>query len=487
MKGVTKCYRGSGLTKPDRVSGESEPIFRPEPGNCGTLRAEGLVAVLSGSRSEQRGWYWYDWAASAFSVSVVAVFFGPYLTDLAQAAETAGQQASLFGVVSVTAESYYPSVAAIALALQIVVMPIVGAIADSVRSRRTVLGVCAYVGAVGVMGMWFVQAGNYQLGGLLFVVTTVAFGSAMTVYNSFLPLIADIDERDRVSSVAWAMGYAGGVLLLVANIGLFLGGEGLGISEADATRVAILSAGVWWAVFTIIPLRRLRAGTRTAETATSSVRDGLSRLGGTARTLRAYPQALLFLVAFFFYYDGIQTMIGLSATYAVEELGLQTTTVIVSVVVVQIIGIVGALLLGRLARRRGAKRVVVASLVLWVVGVLAVFALPVGNALLYLLAAGFIGFILGGSQALSRSLFAQLVPKERSGGFFSLFEVVSSAGALLGPLVFAVTLQFADSYRFGLLFLVVFFVLGGVVLSRVNMAAGMERAESDSVELAQER
>ena len=439
------------------------------------------MAVLSASKREQRGWYWYDWAASAFSVSVVAVFFGPYLTDVAQFAATSGERITLFALLPVTAESYYPYVAAVALALQIVVMPVVGAIADTVRSRRRVLGVCAYLGAFGVMGMWFVHGSSYQLGGLLFVVTTVAFGSAMTVYNSFLPLIAGVEERDRVSSMAWAMGYGGGVLLLVANIGLFVGGERLGISEADATRIAILSAGVWWAVFTIIPLRRLRVGTPTGELARASLRDGLVRLGGTARRLGAYPQALVFLVAFFFYYDGIQTMIGLSATYAVEELGLETTTVIVGVVVVQIIGIAGALVLGRLSRRWGAKNVVLTSLVAWVVGVTAVFLLPAGSASLYLLAAGFIGFILGGSQALSRSLFAQLVPKQRSGEFFSLFEVVSSAGALLGPLVFAVTLQFAGSYRFGLLFLVVFFLIGGIVLARVNVAAGIAQVGSGEV------
>ena len=432
-------------------------------------------------RREQRGWYWYDWAASAFSVSVVAVFFGPYLTDVAQAAAASGERITLLGVVPVTAESYYPYVAAVALTLQILVMPVVGAVADAARSRRRVMGVCAYVGAVTVMAMWFLQGTNYQLGGLLFIVATVAFGSAMTVYNSFLPLIADSGDRDRVSSAAWALGYAGGVLLLLANIALFVSGERFGVSETEATRIALLSAGAWWAVFAIIPLRRLRASAGEPLVVRMSSVAQVRRLGQTLRELGAYPQALMFLLAFFFYYDGIQTMIGLSATYAVQELGLETTTVIVSVVVVQVVGIVGALVLARWARRIGAKAVVLGSLAVWSVVVLAVYLLPAGNVGLFLTVAAVIGFILGGSQALSRSIFAQLIPKERSGEFFSLFEVAGSASALLGPLVFAVTLQFAGSYRLGLLFLIAFFVIGGLLLARVDVAKGSAEAEDRQI------
>ena len=424
-------------------------------------------------RREQRGWYWYDWAASAFSVSVVAVFLGPYLTDLAEAADAAGQQVTLFGLLPVTAASYYPFVAAVAVALQIVVMPIAGAVADTVRSRRAVMGVSAYIGAITVMVMWFVQGDAYQFGGVLFVIATVAFGCAITVYNSFLPLIAGVDERDRVSSTAWAMGYAGGVILLLANIVLFVSREQIGLSQDDAVRLALLSAGSWWAIFTVIPLARLRDRPPAPNTTGVKTLSHLRQLGTTLRGLRAYPQAMMFLLAYFFYNDGIQTMIGLSATYAVRELGLQTTTVLFSVVVVQVVGIAGAMLLARLARSKGAKQVVLGSLALWSIGVLAVFSLPAGNVALFLVVAAFIGFILGGSQALSRSIFAQLVPRHREGEFFSLFEVAGSASALLGPLIFAVTLQVADSYRPGLLFLLVFFVIGGMLLFRVNVAAGM--------------
>ena len=442
------------------------------PAIRGLPRGDSGTGVWMARRGEQRAWYWYDWAASAFSVSVVAVFFGPYVTDVAQAAEAAGETITLFGLLSVTATSYYPYMAAIAVALQIVFMPVIGAVADTAVSRRRILGISAYVGAVGLMSMWFIDGTSYQLGGLLFVVTTVAFGCAMTVYNSFLPLIAEPEERDRVSSRAWAMGYAGGVLLLLLNIALFLGRERLGIAQSDAVRWALLSAGAWWAIFTVIPLVRLRNRPPAQPAPGASIVRAFRQLGTTLGSMGAHRQALTFLLAYFFYNDGIQTMIGLSATYAVEELGLTTTTVLTSVVVVQVVGITGALMLARWARRFGATRVVLASLALWVVGVGMVLMLPAGNVSMFLATAAFIGFILGGSQALSRSIFSQLVPRHREGEFFSLFEVSGSASALLGPLVFAVSLQIGNSYRWGLLFLIAFFIIGGVLLARVGSVGG---------------
>lgn len=433
--------------------------------------------MRQGRLREQRGWYWYDWAASAFSVSVVAIFLGPYLTDLAQAAQAQGDQITLFGLWSITAASYFPFVAAVAVSVQMVVVPVVGAVADSAPSRRVVLGLCTYVGALFVMALWFVHGANYQLGGVLFVVATVAFGSAMTVYNSFLPLIADSTERDRVSSMGWAMGYAGGVLLLVVNLLLFLNRDRLGLSQEDAVRIALVSAGAWWAIFAVIPLVRLGNQSRSTGEQGSAAGRGLREIREVVASLRMFPQACLFLVAFFFFNDGIQTMIGLSATYAVEELGLQTAVVLAGVIVVQVVGILGALILARLARRFGAKRVVLVSLGMWTVGVLGVYLLPERNPGAYLLAAAFVGFVLGGSQALSRSIFAQLTPRDRVGGFFALFEIAGSASALVGPLVFAVTLQVGDSYRVGLLFLILFFVVGGLVLARVDMVAGMRDAQ----------
>lgn len=432
-------------------------------------------------RREQRGWYFYDWAASAFSTTVGTVFLGPYLTEIARSAEEAGEQITLLGVIPVTAESYVPYGVTLSVVAQLILMPIVGAIADTAKSKKAVMGIFAYIGAFAVMGMFFLQGTNYQLGGILFIVANAAFGAAIVVYNSFLPEIATPDERDGVSSRAWAMGYVGGIILLVANLVLFLGHESFGITEAMAVRIALFSAGAWWALFTLIPLARLRnrRNALSPQVADGERRGvGLRQLGHTMRDLRRYPVALLFVVAFFFYNDGIQTVIALSATYADQELGLETTIIIVAVLIVQTVGIAGALLLGRAARRFTAKKVVLFSLVLWTLVLVVAFLLPAGSSLPFLFLAAFIGFVLGGSQALSRSLFAQLVPRDREAEYFSFYEISGSASSLLGPLIFGLTLQFLGSYRVAILALVVFFIIGGILLSRVDMRKGVADVET---------
>jgi UMF1 family MFS transporter len=196
------------------------------------------------------------------------------------------------------------------------------------------------------------------------------------------------------------------------------------------------------------------------------------------RDLRRYPVALLFVVAFFFYNDGIQTVIALSATYADQELGLETTIIIIAVLIVQAVGIAGALLLGRAARRFTAKKVVLFSLILWTLVLVVAFLLPAGSSLPFLFLAAFIGFVLGGSQALSRSLFAQLIPRDREAEYFSFYEISGSASSLLGPIIFGLTLQFLGSYRYAILALVVFFIIGGILLSRVDMKKGVEDVEA---------
>ena len=432
-------------------------------------------------RREQRGWYFYDWAASAFSTTVGTVFLGPYLTEIAKTAQDAGEQITLLGVIPVTAESYVPYGVALSVLAQLILMPIVGAIADTAKSKKSIMGLFAYIGAFAVMGMFFLDGTNYQLGGVLFIIANAAFGAAIVVYNSFLPEIATPEERDGVSSRAWAMGYVGGIILLVANLVLFLGHESFGITEGMAVRIALFSAGAWWALFTLIPLARLRnRPNRLAAEVTEGGRRGVGirQLAHTMSDLRRYPVALLFVVAFFFYNDGIQTVIALSATYADQELGLETTIIIVAVLIVQTVGIAGALLLGRAARRFTAKKVVIFSLILWALVLVVAFLLPAGSSLPFLFLAAFIGFVLGGSQALSRSLFAQLVPRDREAEYFSFYEISGSASSLLGPLIFGLTLQFLGSYRVAILALVVFFIIGGILLSRVNMQQGMRDVET---------
>lgn len=437
------------------------------------LTPPGPLADERARRREHRGWSFYDWAASAFSTTVVTVFLGPYLTAVAQSAEEAGERITILGLVPVTAESYYPYMVTLSVVLQVLLVPLVGAIADIVRSRKVIMAIFVYIGALATMCLYFVQGSNYQLGGILFVLANVAFGAAIVVYNSYLPEIAGPSERDSLSARAWALGYVGGGLLLVLNLALYLGHESIGIAEDFAVRISLLSAGAWWALFALIPLSRIRTRQREDRVTTRIVSSGFKQLTHTLSDLRNYPQALLFLVAFFFFNDGIQTVIALSATFASQELGLGTTIIIAAVLIVQVVGIIGALTMARLAKTYGAKKVVLGSLVLWSVVLVFAFLMPAGSGTLFLVLGAFIGFVLGGSQALSRSLFAQLVPRDRQAEYFSLYEVSNGASSILGPLLFAVTLQFLGSYRIAIIALVIFFIIGGVLLARVNVQQGI--------------
>ena len=428
-------------------------------------------------RRQQRGWYFYDWANSAFSTTVGTVFLGPYLTNLANDAADAGQPVTLLGLFSVAPGAYIAFVISLSVLLQVVTMPIVGAIADNAQSKRRILGVTAFLGAAATMALFLVQD-SYQLGGVLFIIANVAFGCSVVVYNSFLPDIATPEERNAVSSRGWALGYVGGIVLLVLNLVLFLGHSAFGITEGMAVRISLLSAGLWWVLFTIIPLALLKDMPHHDRPVGNVVTSGFTSLGRTLGELPRYPQALLFIIAFFFFNDGIQTVIGLSATFASEELKLGTTVIISAVIVVQVVGIAGALLLGRWATRIGAKRVVLVTLALWAVMLLVAYVIPANAAALFLVMAAGIGFILGGSQALSRSLFSQLIPRDREAEYFSLYEVSGGASSILGPLVFGLSIAFLDSYRIAILSLVVFFIVGGLLLSRVNVRVGMHQCEN---------
>ncbi len=433
------------------------------------------MAEVADRRREQRGWYIYDWAASAFSTTVVAVFLGPYLTDITQNAADASGFVYPLGI-PVRDGSFFPYAVSLSVILTVVVLPIVGAIADRSQRKKELLGICAFIGAGATMAMYFVQGEAYLLGGGLFVIANIALGASVVVYNAFLTEIATPDERDGVSARGWAMGYLGGGLLLAANLVLFTAHDALGVSEGHAVRISLLSAGVWWAAWTVVPLRLLRQHRPewTPEPGTSIVRAGFSQLRQTFTEARAYPLTLGFLIAYLIYNDGIQTVISLASVYGDEQLKLGQNTLIVAILIVQFVAFVGALVLGRLARRYGARNVVLGSLVLWTFAVTMSMLLPARSPLWFYALAILIGFVLGGSQALSRSMFSQLIPVGKEAEYFSLYEISERGTSWLGPLLFGLVFQVTGSYRSAIASLVVFFVVGGLLLARVDLRRAID-------------
>ncbi len=421
-------------------------------------------------RREQIAWYFYDWANSAFSTTVVTVFLGPYLTNVTQAAADADGFVYPLGI-PVAADAFFPYIVALSVVLQVFFLPVLGAIADFTHLKKRLLAVFAYIGAFATMGMYFLQGDNYLLGGALFIVANLSFGASIVFYNAYLPDIASPDDRDKVSSQGWALGYLGGGLLLALNLVFYtMLAPRWGIDAGVAVRISLASAGLWWAIFTIIPLRRLivRRAMKPLPEGENYLSVGFRQLGHTLRRLPSYPQTLLFLVAYLLYNDGIQTVIALSAQFGSEELGMNQDSLILLILMVQFVAFFGALGFGYLARWMGSKRAIVASLVIWTAVTVYAYALLESTAQMFVMGA-VIGLVLGGSQALSRSLFSLMIPRGQEAEYFSLYEVSERGTSWMGSLFFGLALQFTGSYRVAILSVAIFFVLGLVLLLFVNV------------------
>ncbi|WP_405432726.1 MFS transporter [Micromonospora sp. NBC_00617] len=429
------------------------------------------------TRRERRGWYIYDWANSAFQTTVITVFLGPFLTTVAElaagcelGADTCDGYVHPLGI-RVAAGSYYPYLISLSVFLTVFVLPVIGAIADRSAHKKRLLGGAAFTGAAATIAMAFVTGDRYLLGGALFLIANISFGAAIVVYNSFLPQLGGPDERDGISSRGWALGYLGGGVLLALNLVAvtLLSEDDNPQRTLDLARWSIVSAGVWWAAFTLVPLRWLRERPSTAALAARGnvLTDGFRQLGRTVREVKAYPLTLFFLLAFLVYNDGIQTVITLASQYGTEELKLEQGTLIVTILLVQFLAFGGALALGALARRIGAWKTVLLSLVLWIGVILGAFRLPAEAPVPFMILGGAIGLVLGGSQALSRSLFSQLIPAGKEGEYYGFYEISDKGTSWLGPLAFGLVFQLTASYRVGLVSLLIFFVLGFALLAAV--------------------
>ena len=417
----------------------------------------------------RRSWYLYDWANSAFSTTVISLFIGPYLTSVAESGADASGMISLWGL-DMRPGSLYPYAVSFSVFAQVFLLPIVGGIADRIKSRNGLLAVFAYIGSISTMFLYFVKDGRYALGAFLLIVANISFGAALVVANSYLQDLAAPDKRDTISSRGWAFGYAGGGLLLLLNLVLYAGYESFGVTQGESVRISLMSAGVWWAIFTIITVRGLRTLNRpVGAVGSQALTVGFKELKVTLKDVRKYPETLKFLIAYLFYNDGIQTVIAISGTYAILELKLTEISLVFAILIVQITALIGALLLGRLSNSIGAKKVILLTLVIWTVMVIVTYALPAGQQNPYLVIAAGIGFVLGGSQALSRSLYSQVIPRSREAQYFSFYEISERGTSWLGTFAFGVAFGLTGSYRQSVLLIIAFFIVGGLLLLRVNI------------------
>ncbi|HWR52223.1 MAG TPA: MFS transporter [Bryobacteraceae bacterium] len=421
----------------------------------------------SSTRSERTGWYMYDWANSAFSTTVITVLLPKYSTALARAGADADGNIRILGL-AIYADSYWSFMMAFSVILQVLVLPVIGTLADTSAHKKRLLAMCAYAGSIPTIGLFFIQSGNWQAVAPLFIVANVAFGASIVVSNSFLNDLSAPEERDAVSSRGWAIGYIGGGLLLLLNLLLVQNAEKLGMSEGYAVRVSLASSGLWWALFTIWPLVTLRDRPPVVQRSGKFLGATFGQFVHTLRDMRRYPQALTFLIAYLLYNDAVQAVISLSSQFATEELGIAIGDLMPVILAVQFVAFAGAMLFGGLARLVGAKATIMLQLVIWTALVIGVYA-AVQTLRDFWIASMVVALVLGGTQALSRSLFSLLIPKGREAEYFSLYEISDKGTAWLAPAIFGVTLNFTRNYRSAIVSLIAFFILGLIVLARVRV------------------
>ncbi|HTL01702.1 MAG TPA: MFS transporter [Vicinamibacterales bacterium] len=418
-------------------------------------------------RRELRAWAMYDWANSAFAVTIVTAIFPVYFTSVAAA-----------GISPAEATRRLAMATTIALAISAVLAPVLGAVADYAPVKKRLLGLFMAIGALASGALFFIQRGDWQMAALLFGIGNIGFAASLAFYDSLLPHVASEDEIDRVSTAGYAIGYLGGGLLLALNVAWILSPSTFGLPDAAlASRLSFLSVALWWPLFSIPLLRQVAepaiARTGPAQSASTLVVTAFRSLGQTLRDLRRYRNAFLLLIAYVVYSDGINTIIRMATSYG-TEIGLKQSALITAILLVQFVGIPFAFLFGMLAGRIGAKASV--FIALGVYSLISVMGYFMKTERDFYVLALMVAAVQGGSQALSRSLFASMIPRDRSSEFFGFFSVFEKFGAIAGPAVFGLTSAMTGSSRGAILSVIIFFVIGAVLLALVDVKAGQQSA-----------
>jgi MFS transporter, UMF1 family len=431
----------------------------------------GFLEKIGLHRRELRAWAMYDWANSAVMTTIIAAVFPSYFVAVAGA-----------GLPEGAALSRYQLGSAVAIAFIAVLSPIVGAMSDYRGNKKRMLGGFMGLGAAAVGAMFFIQHGDWLLGISLFMLANMGLMGSFVMYESLLPHIAANDEMDRVSTAGYSLGYLGGGILLALNLAWILAPGAFGLPAGDdlapaqatlPVRLAFLSVSVWWLAFSI-PLFRHVAEPRVSPAAARHagahpVVAALRRLRETFRELRGYRDAFLMLFAFFIYSDAIGAIIRMATGYG-ATLGIDRDAMIAAILLTQLVGFPCAIAFGVAATRFGTRPLIYLGIAVY--AVISVLGFLMTNATHFLILAGLVGTVQGGTQALSRSLFATLVPRHRSGEFFGFFGVIERFSGLMGITVMWIAGLLTGSPRYGILALILFFIAGGVLLHRVDIPGG---------------
>jgi MFS transporter, UMF1 family len=434
-----------------------------------------LLERLGLGRPDLRAWAMYDWANSAFQTTIVAAVFPIYF-----------QQVAAADLPPAVATSRFAWATTIAILIVAVVAPLLGAIADYAPLKKKLLGVFLAIGVAATGAMYAIHRGDWPLALVLFVISNVGVAGSIVFYESLLPHLVDAKDLDRVSSAGYAVGYLGGGALLAINILMIQKPALFGIPDAGvATRLSFLSVAIWWLVFSLPLFLRVPEPPRRAESLErrpgNAFSSGVRHLFETFRELRRYRQAFLLLLAFLLYNDGIQTIIRMAAIYG-AEIHIDTGSMILALLLTQFVGVPCAFAFGLFADRIGAKRAVFIGLAVY--AVITVFGYYMRTAAHFFMLAILVGMVQGGTQSLSRSLFASMIPRHKSSEFFAFFGVFERYAGILGPAVFAWVVSHSGTSRNAILSVIGFFIVGGAILTFVDVDAGRGAARAAEAEVA---
>ncbi len=416
------------------------------------------------NKREITGWAMYDWANSAFSTTVVTAFLGPFLAALI-AAEPVG--VLLVGSLQVEPEAFYPFCVTVSVILQVIFLPLLGALADFTNLKKRLLILFATVGASATIGLGAVSSSDWVLvGGFLFILANFSFGAAVVFYNAYLPDIALPAQQDSVSTKGFAYGYVGGGILLALNLLFFQIVDDMTI----AVRISLASAGVWWLIFTwLYPKKRLVerkvVTSPPADLFSHSIREFIHTLRDM---FHHHPRTFQFLIAYLIYNDGIMTVNTVAAIFAASELGMRPEQLVSVILMIQFVAAIGAVLFNKVAGHIGAKLTVILTLIGWAGLLVYAFSWLTTPTQVWGWAA-MEALVLGSSQALSRSIFSKMVPANKESAYFGLYEISERGTSWLGPLVFGLAVQLTSSARAALLPLIAFFILGILILLTTNV------------------
>jgi UMF1 family MFS transporter len=425
-----------------------------------------LLSKLGLDRREVRAWAMYDWANSAFWSTVITAVFPEFFSSVAAAGLPPGIATARFATITTAA-----------LVVIAILSPILGAIADYAGIRKRMLGAFLALGASATAAMALIGEGDWIFAAALFMLANIGVTGTIVFYDSLLPFVARPDELDRISASAYAVGFLGGGLLLALNLAWIVRPGWFGLPNALAgIHLSFLSVAVWWVAFSIPLFRHVPEPPGESQDGNAqphAVAAAFRRIGETFRELRRYRNACLMLLAFMLYNDGIQTIIRLATVYG-AEIGIGRESLIAAILLVQFAGIPFTFLFGLMAGRLGTIRSLYLSLTVY--AFISVLAYQMTTATEFFVLAIAVAAVQGGSQALSRSLFASLIPRQSASQFFGFYSVFEKFAGILGPAIFALVATSSGSGRGAILSVIGFFVVGGALLAFVNVPEGQRLA-----------